>query len=166
MNIDLNQISLDIPPIEVLRLYAQKLELDVLPFFDKPQTRGNPRETNQIKATIARFNYAVQQLEELGKQTQFTNVAEVWNQIEAEAKASSQQPAASSKKRLCKIDPNTDSFYFHEFVIDKTNLLSDDLNPAPQHENCFLTGIYTVALVEDKKGKIFFADAEHLRFID
>ena len=99
---------------------------------------------------------------------QFTNVAELWNKIEAEAKASSQQPTASSKKlRLCKIEPNTDSFYFHEFRNNADVFEVTQAIPAPQHKNCFLTNsIGLVAVVEDKKGKVFFADAEHLKFID
>ena len=95
--------------------------------------------------------------------TQFHNLSQLWNQIEAEA-----QKQTTTKKglRLCKVEPNTDSFYFHEFIIDKTALLTEDLKPAPQHSNCYLPSLFTTALVEDKKGRIFIADAEYLKFID
>lgn len=81
--------------------------------------------------------------------------------------ASSQQPAVSGKNlRLCKVEPNTDSFYFHEFVFDKLHLSTIDLKPSPQHPNFYVPNLFTTALVEDKKCKIFYTYAEHLKFID
>ena len=163
MNIDLNQISLSEPPIEFLKRYVKKIETDVLPFFEKPAYQGNPKEINEIKVTIARYNLAIKQLEEQGKQTQFTNVAELWNQIESEAQ---KQPTAKKGLRLCKIDGNTDSFYLHDFIIDKTALLTEDLKPAPQHDSCYIPSLFCTALVEDKKGRVFITNADNLKFID
>lgn len=121
-------------------------------------------QLNIIQATdmLPKFKAAIQQLEEQGKQTQFTNVAELWNQIETEAK---KQPIAKKGLRLCKVEGNTDSFYFHEFIKDHACVTSTQ--KAPQHQNIFIAGCIGLgAVVEDKKGNVFVTEARFIKFID
>lgn len=162
MNIDLNQISLSEPPIEFLKRYVKKIETDVLPFFEKPGYQGNLKEINEIKVTIARYNLAIQHLEEQGKKTQFTKVGELWQKIENEA-----IKLNNNKKglRLCKVEPNTDSFYFHEFVHQSPSLSFME-EKAHQHQACYLPRNKFIAIVEDKKGYVFTTDAINIKFID
>ena len=155
MNIDLKTTD---TPITVLKKVLHELTGISWAEIENPQI-------GVVEAIGMRDNFiaAIQQLENQQPQGIFTNVDEVWSKMLKDAEKIKKP---KNNLRLCKVEPNTDSFYFHEFIIDKAALLSIDLESAPQHSNCYLPSLFTTALVEDKKGRIFIADAEYLKFID
>jgi hypothetical protein len=157
MNIDLKPTD---TPITVLKEVLHELTK-----IRWSQTQNPQIGVVEAVDMIENFTQAIQQLENQKPKSIFTNVDEVWSKMLKDAEKIKKP---KNNLRLCKIEPNTDSFYFHEFVHDYKGLSLTGLNTkAPQHHNCFLpNSIGMVAVVEDKKGKIFITNAEYLKFIE